>query len=81
MKTMDKRRGRVISRRFAEAEGSLMNEGKRANINRIKTINMLKAIIRYLNFKGNTPIIIHRYVNDRRNIVLRQRWDMARGME
>jgi len=72
--------GRVIYRKLtafcsevscAEAAST---SGSRAVINIIITIIMLKAIIRYLNFKANTPfgIIEERlcYVNNDRTLLL-----------
>lgn len=71
---MESNKGRVIYRKLAADSGPAINIGSRANVNRIKTKIMLKAIIRYLNFKGNTPIIIHRYIlNHRIKPGLRQR--------
>ena len=66
--------GRIIYRKFAADSGPTINGGNRAVVNRIKTIIMLKAIIRYLNFKGNAPITIHRYgLNHKIKPGLRQR--------
>jgi len=54
---MKRVRGRVICLKIAETSGIGINDGSRINIDRIKTIIMLKAIIMCLNFKGNAPII------------------------
>jgi len=75
------KRDRVMYRKFAagarreaSVPGRAVNNGNKAIINRVKTIIMLRAIIKYLNFKGNTPIMIHHYrTNDKRKLILRQR--------
>ena len=55
--------------------GKVTNNGTITAINKIKTIIMLKAIIRYLNFNGKTPIIIHHYnMNHKIKLKLRQRY-------
>jgi len=75
-------RGETTYRKFTTCAISGTNNGNRAVINRKKTISMLRAIIRYLNFKGNTPIIIHRYeMNNKRKLLLRQQWNLLWGME
>jgi len=79
---MKNKRGTVTYRKFAVCAESGTINGNRAVINRKRTISMLKAIIRYLNFKGNTPIIIHRYeMNNKIKLPLRQQWNLLRGME
>ncbi|MDR0302551.1 MAG: hypothetical protein LBI04_09615 [Treponema sp.] len=79
---MNINRGEVTYRKSTACTGLGSSCGNRAVINRKKTISMLKAIIRYLNFKGNTPIIIYRYeMNHKRKLMLRQRWNLLRGME
>jgi hypothetical protein len=75
-------KGEVTYRKFTAYAGSGINSGSRAVINRKKTISILKAIIKYLNFKGNTPIIIHHYeMNHKRKLPLRQQWNLLRGIE
>ncbi|MDR2943016.1 MAG: hypothetical protein LBV17_10535 [Treponema sp.] len=79
---MKNNRGEVTYRKFTACAWSGINSGSRAVINRKNTISMLKAIIRYLNFKGNTPIIIHHYEkNHKINLPLRQRCNLSRGIE
>ena len=64
--------GKVIYRKFTAKSGPASIRGNKA-VNRIITkIMMLKAIIRYLNFTANTPIITY-CSNSKIKIVLRQR--------
>jgi hypothetical protein len=79
---MKNNRGEATFRKFAAYIEPGTSVGNRAVINRKRTISMLKAIIRYLNFNGNAPIIIHRYeMNNKIKMHLRQRWDLFRGVE
>ena len=79
---MKNNKGEAIFRKFTAYAVFGTNVGRKAVINRKRTISMLKAIIRYLNFNGNTPIINHRYeMNHKIKLPLRQRWDLFRGME
>jgi hypothetical protein len=79
---MKNNRGEATFRKFATYTEAGTIVGNKAVINRKRTISMLKAIIRYLNFNGNAPIIIHRYeMNHKIKMPLRQRWDLFRGGE
>ena len=74
--------GRLIFKKSAADSGFAIRSGSRTASNKIKTIIMLKAVIRYLNFNGNTPIIIHRYgINDKINLRLSQRYNSRREVE
>jgi hypothetical protein len=79
---MKKNKGRVAYRKLEADRDSVKTNEKKAAINKIKTIIILKAIIRYLNFKGNSPIFIHHYgVNHKRKRLLRQQWRELRRLE
>jgi hypothetical protein len=56
-RTIKKRSGHVIYLMLAENSGPANNNGNNAVINIIIIIIMLNAMIRYLNFNRNTPII------------------------
>jgi len=49
--------GSMICRKFSNVSSPPVNNGNSAIINRINTKNMLKIIIRYFNFKGDTPVM------------------------
>lgn len=69
---MKSKSGKVMYRKFTANSGPESNSGNRAVIKMIIMIIILKAIIRYLNFNGNTPIITQ-WWNDKIKIILRQR--------
>ena len=60
----------------AESDKLSVNTNEnRAIADKIKKIIILKTIIRYLNFKGNSPIIGYTnipYIHNKRNSLLRQ---------
>jgi hypothetical protein len=76
--TMKINSGRVINLKFAANSGPDSIMGRRAVTNIMTVIIMLNAIIRYLNFNANSPIITHR-LNHKRKIPLRQRYDAPGG--
>ena len=77
---MKMKRGRVKKRRFTVDSDSVKMDGSRAIINRIKMIIMLKAIIRYLNFKGYAPVNSYCW-NHRRKLALRQQCSRFGGIK
>jgi hypothetical protein len=66
--TMNSNSGKVMYLKFTVYSYSENNNGNKAIIKRIMTNIALNAIIRYLNFNGNTPIMNIKerlsYVND-----------------
>jgi hypothetical protein len=50
--------GRVIYLKFIEVLEDVKKTGNKTNIDRMKINNMIKAIIRYFNFKRSAPTAI-----------------------
>ena len=69
---MTRMSGRVKNLKYTANSCLVINRDNRAVTNTITTIIMLNAIIRYLNFNRNTPIIGYN-LNHKRINTLRQR--------